>query len=153
LRVDNGTAQALRATIHVGNGTGNVSVTSALPAVTHFEFGESLGCTGDIDGILCIEWENGPPGSDIDGHWIPLDASYWGLAVTSTVVQSPTGPVQGLGADSDCVFTDADQAILGEGNNGGDPCLGTVPEGSAWLFIYPYAAPAIEMTVDFAPSV
>lgn len=147
VQAGNRTVDSVRATVRVGNGTGNVTVTPALPAVTHYEYGESLGCTGDISptGIVCIDWESGPPGSDVDGHWIALDASYWGLAVTSTIDQSNPAV-----ADSDCVFTDADQAILAEGNNGGDPCAGTVPDGAAWLFIYAYGLPAASMTVDFA---
>lgn len=147
VQAGNRTVDTVKATVRVGNGTGNVTVTPALPAVTHYEYGESLGCTGDVSptGIVCIDWESGPPGSDVDGHWIPLDASYWGLAVTSTIDQSNPAV-----ADSDCVFTDADQAILAEGNNGGDPCMGTVPEGAAWLFIYAYGLPAAGMTVDFA---
>jgi hypothetical protein len=157
LRAGSLAPQALQATLHI-NGTGNVSVSKPLPDQVHFEYGESLGCTGDIQGNTCIEWENGPPGGDIDGHWIALGELYWGLHVTSTVTQTPAGeqtlPVLGakVGADTDCVFVDAALAVIGEGNNGGSSCLGQVPDGAAWMFIYPYANPAVDMTVDFSAT-
>lgn len=145
LRAGTLAAQSVRATIHVGNGTGNVSVTPALPAVTHFEYGESWGCDGSTGTPACIDFVAGPPGNDLDGHWIALGETYWGLALTSTVDQGP-GPL----ADSDCVFTDdSGEGIIGEANNGSGPCTGTVPEGAAWLFVYPYGVGAFGMTVDF----
>ncbi|HJQ93703.1 MAG TPA: hypothetical protein VJ874_05395 [Candidatus Thermoplasmatota archaeon] len=148
LRVGNLTPQALQATIHIENGTGNVTVGKPAPDQVHFEYGESLGCTGDLPvGITCLDWEAGPPGSDVDGHWIPLDDRYWGFGVTTTVDQGNPAT-----HDTDCVFTDADKAVLGEGNNGSGPCLGSVPDGSAWMFVYSYGTPALAMTVDFAPS-
>lgn len=129
-----------------GNASAVVPITVAVgnamapPDVTHFEYPESLGCAGDIVGEEnCLSWAS-PDASGIDGFWEALDARYWGYLLTSTVSANP---------DSDCVFTDASFAILGNGNNGGAACQGTVPEGTAWLFIYPYAIPAGGMTVDF----
>jgi hypothetical protein len=158
LRAGDLAPQTLQATLHIGNGTGNVSASKPLPDQVHFEYGESLGCTGDIQGNTCVEWENGPPGGDIDGHWIALGELYWGLYVTSTVTQTPAGeqtvPVLGakVGADTDCVFVDDALAVVGNANNGGSSCLGQVPDGAAWMFIYPYANPAIDMTVDFSAT-
>jgi hypothetical protein len=147
LRAGNATLGSLKATLHIDAANGTATATPALPAVTHFEYGESLGCTGDFVGITCLDWESGPPGSDIDGHWIALGEAYWGLALTSTVDQIP-----GALEDSDCVFTDDAKSIVGEANNGGGPCMGTVPDGATWLFIYPYGPGALGMTVDFAPA-
>lgn len=145
------------ATFQRGNETAstNLTVTAAasaagpvLPEQTHFEFGDSLGCAGDVlgaAGLDCITFTLGPDGNGIDGYWQELGEAYWGLSLTSTVNQGG-GPL----ADSDCVFTDADHAVVGEANNGGGPCVGSIPQGTQWLFIYPYAAPALSMTVDVA---
>ncbi|MEK6976646.1 MAG: PKD domain-containing protein [Candidatus Thermoplasmatota archaeon] len=128
--------------------TVNVPPGTPAPDVTHFEFAASLGCAGDIVGTEnCISFAGGPDASGLDGYWQALDERYWGLAFTSTVMQGgPVGPVLN---DSDCVFTDAAQAIIGEANNGGNPCTGSVPSGTAFIFIHPYATPALEMTIDF----
>lgn len=144
LQAGNTTLGSVKATLHVDAANGTATVTKALPAVTHFEYGESWGCDGSTGEPACVDFLAGPPGSDIDGHWIELGEPYWGLALTSTVDQGGL-----LLADSDCVFTDADVAIIGDANNGSDPCTGTVPEGAAWLFIYPYGVGAFGMTVDF----
>jgi hypothetical protein len=145
LRAGAASAYSLKATLHVGTGTAaNATATKALPAVTHFEFGQSLGCTGDVGGNTCVDFQSGPPGQDIDGHWIPLDESYWGLLLTSTVDQG--NPALN---DSDCTFTDADGAATVDASNGGDPCMGVVPDGTAYVFLYPYGGPALGMTVDF----
>lgn len=129
-----------------GNATGN-GTSVPPPEVTHFEFGETLGCTGDLPvGNTCQDYDAGPPGSGTDGHWIPLGPSYWGWMLTSTVDQGPAI------ADSDCTFVDEALAVVGNANNGGDACTGEVPDGAAWVFLYPYAAPALSLTVDFVPA-
>lgn len=152
-----------------GNATANVTITVAVPQtpggpaapeVTHFEFGESLGCAPDgtaVPGVpfYCMSFLGGPEASGLDGHWQALDERYWGLHLTSQTTQSPAGEQEipdfgAVGADSDCVFTDAAHAIIGEANNGSRSCDGIVPSGSAFLFIYPYGAPALEIVVDFA---
>lgn len=145
-------------TVHyaAGNVTTFLNLTIAVPDtpagpgapdVTHFAFADSLGCVGDLGAENCISFVGGPSASGIDGYWQALDERYWGLAFTSTIMQG--GPVGPLLNDSDCVFTDAAHAILGEANNSSNPCAGTVPAGTAFLFIYPYGTPALEMAVDF----
>jgi hypothetical protein len=130
-----------------GNATGNAT-TVPPPEVTHFEFGQSLGCTGDLPaGNTCQDYADGPPGSDTDGHWIALGPSYWGWTLTSTVDQG--NPEVN---DSDCIFVDEALAAIGDASNGGDPCTGEVPDGAAWVFLYPYALPALGMTADFVPT-
>lgn len=139
--------------------TGNQ--TAMLPEVTHFEFGPALGCASDaytVSGgavpLNCVSFQGGPDRSGIDGHWLALDETYWGLQLTSTIAQSPTGPQpvpvigQVLG-DSDCVVTDATRAILAEGGNGTGACGLVIPDGTAYLFIWPYGTPATQITVDF----
>lgn len=132
------------------NVSATVNITVAVPAghpapdVTHFEFDESLGCAGDAGADKCISFQGGPDASGIDGYWLALDERYWGLQLTSTV-DSAVG-------DSDCAFTDAARAIIGTANNSNSPCAGPVPDGAAFLFIYPYAAPALGMTVDFGTA-
>lgn len=143
LHLGNTTAQTLEVTLIVSNGTANVTLGRTLPAVTHFEFGESWGCDGSSGTPACLDFLAGPPGSDIDGHWIALGEGYWGLMLTSTVDQVQLH-------DSDCVFTDADVAIIGSANNSDQPCTGVVPEGAAWVFVYPYGVGALSLTVDFA---
>lgn len=145
-------------TVHyaAGNATAHLNITITVPTtptgppapdVTHFEFADSLGCVGDLGAENCITYQMGPDGNGIDGYWQALDERYWGLSFTSTIMQG--GPVGPALNDSDCVFTDAAHAILGEANNSSNPCAGTVPSGTAFLFIYPYGTPALEMTVDF----
>lgn len=118
----------------------------AAPDVTHFEFADSLGCFGDVVGVEnCFSFAGGPDASGIDGYWLALDERYWGLTLSSTIDQG-----QPVLADSDCAVTDAAFAVIEELNNGGDPCGGPVPKGTAFLFIYPYGTPGLSMTVDFA---
>lgn len=116
------------------------------PDVLVFEFADSLGCVGDAGADTCISFTAGPdaPVSGIDGYWQALDERYWGLSFTTTVDQ-----VQPAVADSDCAFTDADHAIIGEANNSSSPCAGTVPAGTAFIFLYPYALPALSQTLTF----
>lgn len=131
----------------VDNATGNATIPTTLPPKTHFEFGESLGCWERYtsSGPSCIEFKAGPggTGSAIDGHWIQLNQSYWGLLLTSTIGQV------GVGNDSDCVFTDADGIIIAEADNVDQPCTGEVPPGTDWAFIYPANRGALSITVDF----
>ena len=122
---------------------------TALPAKTHFEFGETLGCEGAMpastaEGPACIEYRvgSGGTGAGIDGHWIHLDRLYWGLVMTSTIDQG------GVKNDSNCVFMNS-KGIIGESKDA-LPCAGLVPEDADWLFIYPYVERASRMTVDFA---
>lgn len=136
-----------------GNATANLTITVAVPAaraapdVTHFEFGSSLGCVGDLGADSCISFNAGPDGSGIDGWWQALDERYWGLHLTSTI--DSDAPL----ADSDCAFVDADETtIIGDADNSSNPCDGVVPAGTAWLYIYPYATPANGLTVDFATA-
>jgi hypothetical protein len=151
LRVGNLTPQALQATIHLGAGIGNVSVTKPLPDQLHFEFGESLGCTGDAHSLdsraplNCVSYQGGPDATGIDGHWLALTPDYWGLLLTSTMAEP-----SGMNVDSDCYFLAEDASTeTGTGSNGGNLCMGVVPDGTAWLFLYPWGAPATAMTVDF----
>lgn len=126
----------------------NVTLTAASkaapPDVLVFTFADSLGCAGDAGADTCISFQGGPDASGIDGYWQALDERYWGLSFVGTVDQ-----VQPAVADSDCAFTDADFAIIGEANNSSSPCSGTVPPGTAWIFLYPYALPALEQTLTF----
>ena len=137
-------------TLPAGGGSGGAGAPDQLV----FEFADSLGCAGDLPEHGpedCVSFTAGPEFSGIDGYWQAFDERYWGLSFTSTIVQGgpvPAGPVTLL-ADSDCVFTDAAHAIIGEANNGGSTCAGQVPPGTAFLFIYPYATPALEMVVTF----
>lgn len=132
------------------NVTVALNITVAVPAgnsppdVLHFEFADSLGCAGDAGADNCISFVGGPETSGIDGYWQALDERYWGLSFTTTVNQ-----VQPAVADSDCAITDADHVILEEPNNGSSPCAGTVPQGAAWIFLYPYALPALAQTLTF----
>lgn len=133
-----------------GNVSANLTITVTVPPgqagpdVTHFDFADSLGCVGDAGADTCITFNLGLDGNGIDGYWQALDERYWGLAFTTTV--ESTSPL----ADSDCAFTGEDMAaIIGDANNSSSPCAGTVPEGTAWIFLYPYAAPALSMTMDF----
>ena len=140
--------------VEYGNETleASVNITATLteeavaeaPDVTEFSYGESLGCAGDflqMVGADCISALGGPEQSGIDGFWQALDERYWGLEFTSTVANQ-------LG-DSDCFLADADLDVVGEGNNGGAPCMGVVPEGTAWIFLYSYAEPATGQTLTF----
>ena len=144
---------------------GDGNMTKAMPAATHFEFGPSSGCAGDAiamaedvaqQGLNCASFMQGLDGTGIDGHWVALNESYWGLELTSTVMQSPAGPVGvpvvggSVLGDTDCVLTDASFRIIADGSAGSAPCTIVVPQDAAYLFIYPYATPATELTVDFA---
>ncbi|MGB1698289.1 MAG: hypothetical protein ACPHK8_07810 [Thermoplasmatota archaeon] len=118
-----------------------------LPAETEFEFGESLGCVGDFATCIGIELvtKAGLAPADatgIDGFWLPLTEEYWGLKLISTA-----GNVLG---DSDCSFYDEAFGVTGEANAGGGPCEGTVPNGSAWIYIYSYAEPSTGQTLSFS---
>jgi hypothetical protein len=151
LRAGNLTPQALQATIHIANGTGNVSVGKPLPDQLHFEFGESLGCASDANALTggsvppnCVSFHGGPDATGIDGHWLELDERYWGLAFVATA-DVPDGE------DSDCFLLAPDATtIVADGHNGGGPCTGVVPEGTGWIFLYPWGTPALGMTLDFA---
>lgn len=132
------------------NATATLAIHVAVPAgtpapdVLHFEFADSLGCVGDAGAENCITFVGGPDANGIDGYWQALDERYWGLSFTTTIDQ-----VQPAVADSDCAITDADHAILEEPNNSSGPCAGTVPAGAAWIFLYPYALPALSQTLTF----
>jgi hypothetical protein len=122
-----------------------------MPAVTHFEFPQSAGCSSEghsVDPsvpITCASFQGGPDATGIDGHWLALDATYTGLRLTTTM----GAPADAVG-DSDCYFFAPDAATqTGDGSNGTGPCTGVVPIGTGWLFLYPYAAPATAMTADF----
>lgn len=121
-----------------------------MPAVLHFEFGETAGCAGDAHSTVpavplnCVSYQGGPDATGIDGHWLALDETYVGLTL-STTMDVPAG----ANADSDCVFLDADQVEIGNANNGAEACGGVVPVGTAWLFLYPWGTPATGMTADF----
>jgi hypothetical protein len=140
------------------NATASVNITVAVPGPsgpapeTHFEFGESAGCAADAHAaeptvpVNCISFHAGPDAPAVDGHWLALDERYWGMTLTSTMEES-----SGLNADSDCFFMAPDHTtIIGDGHNGGGLCAGVVPEGTGWLYIYPWAFPADAMTADFA---
>jgi PKD repeat protein len=142
------------------NATAGVDITVAVPAggaapdVTHFEFGESSGCMGDAHAINptvplnCASFQAGPDASGIDGHWLALDERYWGMTITTTM-DDPTTQNQ----DSDCYFYKADaKTETGTASNGGGLCLGVVPAGTYWLFLYPWALPALGMTADFSTA-
>lgn len=121
----------------------------AAPETTHWEFGETVGCMEDLEST-CQTYDDGPGSEGPDGHWIELGEAYWGLELTSTVDK---GDEAGTGEwpfyDTDCFFTDADGGVVGEGHNGGDACMtGSIPEGTQWMYLYPYLTPALSMTVD-----
>jgi len=133
-----GDGQMVDATTDV---TVTVADAGAEPPETHFEYGPTAGCVGDVT-PTCISRELGPTEEPVDGVWQPLDERYWGLAFTSTV--------DNVRGDSDCWAVDADMNNLADDLNGqAGPCAGTLPEGTAWLFIYSYAEPAPSMTLDF----
>ena len=135
--------EGLEASVNV-TATLTEEAAAAAPEVTEFSYGESLGCAGDflqIAGANCISALGGPEESGIDGFWQALDERYWGLEFTSTVANQ-------LG-DSDCYLTDADLNVVGSGNNGSAACMGVVPEGTAWIFLYSYAEPATGQTLTF----
>lgn len=147
-------------TIMDGNATANASLVvtvladakeppQPVPATTHWTFGPTLGCIEDL-AHTCQTLAAGPGSDGVDGHWITLGEAYWGRPLTSTVDK---GDAAGTGEwpfrDTDCVFTDADGVVVGEGNNGELECAsGAIPAGAEWLFIYPYLTPAAAMTVD-----
>ena len=115
---------------------------------THFEYGPSGGCAGDLGGPPpsdrpCVSFAAGPTAAaPVDGFWQPLDARYVGHSFTSTV--------QNVRLDSDCVFVGDDaKTVVGDANNSDKACAGKVPAGTAWLFIYSWGEPSKGMTVDF----
>ena len=139
LRAGNDIVERLNVTIIVsGNGSANVSAGRPLPDVLHFEYPESFGCAGDV--ATCVSREGGPDASGIDGFWQELDDRYWGLGFAVT---------GGAAGDSDCQAFDADQNNLGDFSNGGSECTGVLPDGTAYLFLYSYAAPSLGLTLDF----
>jgi hypothetical protein len=115
-----------------------------------FTFGASrIGCVGDAYGqdhvLNCINFQAGPGSAQVDGFWQALDERYTGQSFTSTIATSNPLP------DSDCYFVAADATtITGDCTNGGSPAAGTVPAGTAWMFIYPYATPSSSIIVTFA---
>lgn len=113
-----------------------------VPDQLEFSFGPSAGCDGSTVGPeTCVSFTGGPEASGVDGFWLALSEDYEGLEFTSTIESN-------LG-DSDCVFVDADGGVISDANQGADPCAGTVPSGTAHLFIYPYVEPSQGMTVTF----
>lgn len=113
------------------------------PDQTEFEFGPSLGCAGDYG--TCVDRELGPVDAlGLDGFWVELDERYWGYTITGTV--------SNVLGDSDGQFFNADLTELSDISNGGGPVAGTVPSGTAWLFVYSYGEPATAMTISFAPA-
>ena len=111
---------------------------------THFEFGPSLGCTNDPTGgpPACVSFIQGPDAQPVDGFWIPIDASYWRHTFSSTI-DSATN-------DSDCVLVAKDATtILDMPFRGFDPCGGTVVDGTAYIFLYPFGETATAMTLTF----
>lgn len=113
------------------------------PEQLEFSFGPSAGCEGSLTGAgNCVSFQGGPSASGIDGHWLSLDESYWGLQFTTTI-DSQTG-------DSDCYFVAEDETtILGNAHNGSSPCEGSVPDDTAFMFLYSYVEPATGMTITF----
>lgn len=113
------------------------------PEQLEFSFGPGAGCEGSLTGAgMCASFEGGPSASGIDGHWLALDDSYWGLQF-STTIESQTG-------DSDCYFVAEDeQDILGNAHNGSGPCQGSVPSNTAYMFLYSYVEPHQGMTLTF----
>lgn len=109
-----------------------------LPEQLHFEFGESLGCVGDF--AVCVGPALGEDG--LDGFWVPLSELYWGLSLTTTV--------DNVLGDSDCYFVNDAGDNIGNGNNGGSECAGTVPEGAVQMYLYSYAEPALHQTATFS---
>ncbi len=142
----------------------NLTISAPLdtrpPPEVHFELGQAAGCAGDVIGIVegeahlglnCYSFREGPEVDPVDGFWIPLDDRHWGMALASTTDQGAgAGGAGGFLGDSDCVFTDADFAVIGEAHGSSGSCAGTVPEGTAWLFAYYYAAPGVSLIIDFA---
>jgi hypothetical protein len=142
---------------YAGGATANATLVVKVKAVVGadypkvFTFGASkLGCVGDAHSIAdaplnCVNFQGGPTSPQVDGFWQALDARYAGKAFTSTLATANPMP------DSDCYFVAADaETITGDCTNGGDLAAGTVPAGTAWMFIYPYAAPADGIVVTFA---
>lgn len=131
-----------------------INITTTLPEdpqeppETHFEFGPAAGCLGDNGGGSCrsidLAQQTGQVQS-IDGHFQALDERYWGLEAVA--VNSGVGSAN---ADTDCYFLDDGFTIIGEANNGGGPCTGSVPGGSAYIFIFSWGAPTDAMTLDFS---
>lgn len=117
---------------------------------TEFTFGPGAGCDGN-SGLLggpvtCASFNAGPetaPTEVADGYWIPLGEGYERVKFTSTVENQ-------LG-DSDCFYTNEALEITGDAFNSDGPCEGTVPTGTAYLFIFSYVEPHQGITVTFTP--
>jgi hypothetical protein len=113
-----------------------------LPDPHVFEFGPTPGCVGDF--ATCLSKELGPEHSGVDGHWVPLDESYWGLQF---VVTNEGIPYE----DTDCAaFFESMDQIGTDLNGGGGPCGGLLPRQTAWLFLYSYAAPTPGLKLEFS---
>lgn len=115
------------------------------PPETFFEYGPVMGCIGGTDvGQSCVSFQAGPGQPAVDGHWQALDERYWGMNAVALGKGMP------LSTDTDCVVTDADHTVLADGHNGPDPCGLVIPEGAAFIYIYPWIEPATEgMTLEF----
>lgn len=112
------------------------------PEVLNFTYGPAGGCEGSLTGEgNCASFQAGPDAPAVDGHWQELDERYWGLRFTTTV--------DSFGGDSDCYYVGAGGGIRGNGHNGSGPCAGTVPDGTAYLFLYSYVDPHQGMTLQF----
>ncbi len=122
-------------------GDGNATQNRTLPEQLEFTFGPSLGCEGATAQGACVSFQAGPGVPAVDGFWVALGEPYWGLSFTSTI-STVTG-------DSDCYFVNDALEITGDASQGASPCAGTVPDGAAYLFLYPYVEPSQGMTMTF----
>lgn len=134
---------------------------ASAPDAIHFEYGQSLGCFWDLatigggPAIPCVNQEAGPSAPNVDGFWQALDDRYWGLEFTSTVDHGEgqcSSDADWPLCDSDCFFYGDSTSFgdeIGDANNGGGACAGVVPEGTAWMFIFPYGGPSNGMVLDF----
>ncbi len=113
------------------------------PPQEYFEYGPTGGCVGDF--AVCVGLtlaQNGQGVRTIDGHFQALDERYWGA--TLNVVLDPADY-----HDSDCKLLNDAFEVIGEANGGSENCVGTVPDGTAWIFLYPYAVPTLGMELTF----
>jgi hypothetical protein len=134
--------------------------TAQAPKKLHFEFGPSLGCDGgggNLGGdtyLLCASYAAGPVVNSVagataaaDGYWLPVTRAYWGLPF-STTNDSVLG-------ENQVVFVGRDGKFLGSACAGGSlgPCSSEVgaPRGTAWLFVFSWAAPSRAMSITFKP--
>lgn len=113
------------------------------PTVTSWDLGQAIGCEGGLVSESCITFQEGPGSDPLDGHWIELGPSYWTYRITSTV--------DNVIGDSDCLFVGKGGGVLGNGHRGQDPCGGTIPQRTQWLFIYSYVEPAQGFHVEVKP--